>query len=199
MEPMYTISIVSFIWMKVLTLSQWLSLVNLFVAPFFILIIIGVVYHLGVFVATEKTNHHGRAYDCSKGFKHPSNSIYNTVVSYIVLPGLPRLFHSPDTDIVHENVRYPFPLLNSSSWHFAHSVVALLGLILQQSSTRWTVHLGPFIRACTDYSRGHSRVHASSIPDNRLSTLFPTHNLGHADLRCCHKGVQPGSILSWTD
>lgn len=33
---------------------QWLSLVGLFVAPVFILILIGVVYHLSVFVATER-------------------------------------------------------------------------------------------------------------------------------------------------
>ena len=61
----------------------WLSLVNLFVAPFFILIIIGVVYHLGVFVATERQTTMADLMAAQKVTNTPR--ILSTLLSFLIL------------------------------------------------------------------------------------------------------------------
>jgi ATP-binding cassette subfamily A (ABC1) protein 3 len=91
----------------VLTFSQWLSLVNLFVAPFFILILIGVTYQLGkkqpisnnnfvlhtalahssplsgVFVATERQNSISELMAAQRVTNTPR--ILSTIVSFLIL------------------------------------------------------------------------------------------------------------------
>lgn len=68
--------------------SEWLSLVGAFIAPFFILIHLGVAYHLGVFVASERQTSMSQLMQAQMVTDGPR--IISTVLSFLALyfPGM---------------------------------------------------------------------------------------------------------------